>query len=247
MSRVVLPVSFVFLTFTIACGGAQAPEEKTPAAAPASTVASHMTDHFTRVHDIEEAVIRGDLEAVGEPARWLQSHMTMEGLPAGSEPFISEMRNAASAVASTDDAGNAAVATATMLAACGKCHTATGATPKMPEMPPPAAAEGAVGHMREHQYAVDLMAEGLERPSDDLWKQGARALAAAPLAGADLPEVPKSVDEMETRVHELADRALNASDTGARTAIYGEIVGDCASCHGLHGKVWGPGVGKQVG
>ncbi len=247
MSRVVLPVSFLFLTLTIACGGAQAPEEQTPAAAPASAVTSHMTDHFTRVHDIEEAVIRGDLEAAAEPAKWLQSHVTMEGLPAGSEPFISEMRNAASAVASTDAVGNAAVATATMLATCGKCHAATGATPKMPEVMPPPAAEGTAGHMREHQYAVDLMSEGLEGPSDDLWKQGAKALTAAPLAGADLPEVPKNVAEMETRVHALADRALNASDTGARTAIYGEIVGDCASCHGSHGKVWGPGVGKQVG
>ena len=225
----------------------QAPAEQTPAATPASTVASHMMDHFTRVHDIEEAVIRGDLEAAVEPARWLQSHVSMEGLPAGSEPFISEMRNAASAVASTDAVGNAAVATATMLATCGKCHAATGATAKMPKMAVPAAAEGTSGHMREHQYAVDLMAEGLARPSDDLWKQGAQALAAAPLAGADLPEVPKNVAEMETRIHELADRALNATDPGARTAIFGEVVGDCASCHGSHGKVWGPGVGKQVG
>jgi len=245
MSRVVLPVSIAFLTITIACGGSQAPEEKAPAAAPASTVMSHMTDHFTRVHDIEQAVIRGDLEAAVEPAKWLQDHVTMEGLPAGSEPFISEMRNAASAVASTDAVGNAAVATATMLATCGKCHEATGATPKMPPLTAPPAPTDTAGHMREHQYAVDLMAEGLERPSDELWKKGAQALVGSPLAGADLPEVPKNVAEMETRVHQLADRALNASDAGARTAIFGEIIGDCASCHGSHGKVWGPGVGKQ--
>jgi mono/diheme cytochrome c family protein len=48
----------------------------------------------------------------------------------------------------------------------------------------------------------------------------------------------------EARVHELADRAAKASDRGARVAIYGEVIGSCASCHGLHGKVWGPGLPK---
>ncbi len=248
MSRFALPVSFLFMSMAVACGGSgRPPAEQAPAVAPAAAVASHMSDHFSRVHEVEEAVIRGDLEAAAEPARWLQNHATMGGLPAGSEPFVTEMRNAASAVASTDNVGNAAVATATMLATCGRCHTATGVTPKMQEVTPSAPAEGISRHMREHQYAVDLMAEGLMRPSDALWKQGAEALKTSPLASAELPDVPKNVAEMETRVHELADRAIDATDSGARTAIYGQIVGDCASCHGSHGKVWGPGVGKSKG
>jgi hypothetical protein len=227
MSRFVLPVSFLFMTIAIACGGSGQPSPgQTPAAAPAATVASHMTDHFTRVHEVEEAVIRGDLEAAAEPARWLQSHASMEGLPAGGEPFVAEMRNAASAVASTASVGNAAVATATMVATCGRCHTAAGVVPKIPDVTPPAPAEGTARHMREHQYAVDLMAAGLMLPSDARWAQGAEALKAAPLAGADLAEVPRNVAEMEARVHDLADRAIKATDSGARIAIYGEIVGD---------------------
>ena len=247
MSRFVLPVSFVFMTIAIACGGSGQPAEQAPATAPASTLASHMTDHFTRVHVVEEAVIRGDLEAAAAPARWLENHTTAEGLPAGTEPFVAEMRNAASGVASTDNIGNAAVATATMVAACGRCHAEAGVVPKLPDVSPPAPAAGVTGHMREHQYAVDLMAEGLMVPSDARWTQGAEALKAAPLAGADLAEVPKDVAVMEARVHELADRAIKATDSGARIAIYGEIIGDCASCHGSHGKVWGPGVAGREG
>ena len=77
-----------------------------------------------------------------------------------------------------------------------------------------------------------------------MWKKGAEALKVAPLAEKDLAKVTKEIQKFEARVHELAGRAVDAPDSGAKVAIYGEIIGGCATCHGLHGKVWGPGLPK---
>jgi cytochrome c553 len=94
--------------------------------------------------------------------------------------------------------------------------------------------------MAEHQFAVDLMYRGLVGPSDADWTKGAEALKAAPLGGKALPEA-KDAMAAEAKVHALADRAIKAVDRPAKAAVYGEVIGGCASCHGLHGRVWGPG------
>jgi mono/diheme cytochrome c family protein len=42
----------------------------------------------------------------------------------------------------------------------------------------------------------------------------------------------------------MAGKARTATDIGTKVAFYGEYIGGCAGCHGLHGKVWGPGLPK---
>jgi cytochrome c553 len=203
-----------------------------------------MDEHFTRIRDLEEAVIRGDVEAAKEPARWIADHQETAGLPEGTQRFATEMKTAASSVAAADDLTKAAASAAEVLSTCGHCHAAAKITPKMPEAVPPVAAPGTAGHMRAHQYAIDLMYRGLIVPSTALWMKGAEALKAAPLADKELAKFTKEPGLFEARVHELASQAVNAPDTSTRVAIYGELIGGCASCHGLHGKVWGPGLPK---
>lgn len=239
MSRRVGAVVLAFLPpalLVIACGGSTPP--------PAEDVAKHMADHFTKAREIEEAIIRGDIDAATAPAQWLAAHQEPAGLPLGSETYVTDMKNAARAVASTDSVGTAAVAAASMVATCGTCHTATKVVPQMPDLAVPAAAVDTASHMRQHQYAVDLLYRGLVAPSEESWMKGAEALSAAPLGETDLAKVSRETVAFEARVHELADRALTAPDRGAKVAIYGEIIGGCAGCHGLHGKVWGPGLPK---
>jgi cytochrome c553 len=243
MSRFDLPAfALIALALLVAgCGGSTPPTEEVPGATSEWFV-GHMADHFGHVRAVEQAIVRGDLEAAQAPARWLVDHQPLTDLPEGSARYLAEIRNSASGVASTDNIGNAAVATATMVAACGGCHVATGATPAMPDVTWPAA-EGITGHMREHEQAVELMYEGLIAPSDELWTKGAEMLRVSPLAGEDLPqELSDDVKASGARVHEMADRAMAAADTGVKIAVYAELIGRCASCHGLHGKVWGPGV-----
>ena len=232
-----------------ACGNAAPPAAKEPAAAasaqPSADTAARMAGHFGKVRELEEAVIRGDLESAKTAARWIAEHQEASGLPAGTESYVTTTRNAARAVAASESLGNAGLAAAFAVDACGECHAAAKVAPKMPEVSAPAASTTAASHMLAHQYAVDLMYRGMVAPSEALWKQGAEALKGSPLSDKDLTKVPKGIAASEARVHEIAGRAAQAADAGARIAIYGELIGGCASCHAGHGRVLGPGLPKS--
>lgn len=206
--------------------------------------ADHMKEHFLKVHEVEAAVIRGDLEGVKAPAQWLAAHEASRELDKASASQVASMRQAARQAADASDIKTAANATAAMLAACGDCHRAAAVVPALtpPERP---AVGGSVGHMMEHMRAVEMMANGLIIPSATQWKQGADALKAAPLRSGDLPRDQKLTREIaasEDRVHVLADQAASATEEKARITTYAQIIATCARCHGLHGRIWGPGV-----
>ncbi len=206
--------------------------------------AEHMREHFAHVRDVEAAVIRGDLESVKAPAEWLASHDPSKELDKASASQVATMREAARRAADAKDLPSAATATAEMLAACGDCHRAAGARPA-PALPNPGNVGGTVGHMLEHEYAVDLLADGLIIPSAETWAKGAEALKGAALRAGQLPRDQKLTREIaaaEEHVHALADQAAKASEEQARVNTYAQIISTCAKCHGLHGRVWGPGV-----
>jgi cytochrome c553 len=203
-----------------------------------------MKEHFTKVREVEEAIIRGDVEAARTPARWLADHQATSGFPPQTEQPLKDMQAAARSVANTENLNNAAVAAANLVGTCGSCHSAAKVEPKLPPPAQPAARSERARHMAEHQMAVDLMYRGLIVPVSGDWKKGAEALKAAPLRDPSLKDIQKEARAAEARIHELADRALAAPDKSSRVTIYGEIIGSCASCHGLHGRIWGPGLPK---
>jgi cytochrome c2 len=247
-------LALAIVAFASACGGSAPPDKPAeqaaaPVAAPAPTpnVAAQMDDHFAKVTETQNALLRGDLEAAKEPAKWIAEHQQVTGLPASSGPAIEEMKKGARQVAEAADIGAAAQGAAAMAVACGKCHAASGVTPKYPQPAPEAAKTEAETHMLGHEHALDLLYKGLVGPSDQAWADGATALKAAPLAGAKLPKDPQLTKERlaaEAAVHALADRAAAAKDVQARVEVYGKLAADCASCHALHGRVWGPGLPK---
>jgi mono/diheme cytochrome c family protein len=203
-----------------------------------------MQEHFTKVREVEEAIIRGDVEAAQAPARWLADHQATIGFPPQTAQPLKDMQAAARSVAATEDLNNAAQAAAHLVGTCGSCHSAAKVEPKMPP-PPDRTRTGERGqHMVEHQVAVDLLYRGLIVPVSQDWKKGAEALKAAPLRDKTMKDIEQEALAAEARIHELADRALAAPDKSTRVAIYGEVIGSCASCHGLHGRVWGPGLPK---
>jgi mono/diheme cytochrome c family protein len=238
-----------------ACAG-QAPADKpaestaasaTPVAAPARTpgVSAHMDDHFAKVTEVHDALIRGDLEAAKEPAKWIAEHQQVAGLPASAGPSLDEMKKGARQVVESADVAAAAHGAAAMAVACGSCHAASNVKPKFPPPAPQAVTSEARTHMLEHQHAIDLLYQGLVGPSVQAWADGAKALKAAPLAGEKLPKDPQLTRERlaaEAAVHALADKAAVAADAQARVQIYAQLAASCASCHALHGKVWGPGL-----
>lgn len=209
---------------------------------------AHMADHFSRVDTIEQAVIRGHIDDVREPARWLAEHQTAEGLPPAAAPFVEEMRTHARRVAEADSLEMIAGATAMLAATCGKCHRAVGAKLQLPMPEPPAAGEGTRAHMFDHQWATDLMHQGLIEPSDEAWIRGAKAFREAPLTRKDLsadPALAKEMKTLEERIHLVADDAPRVRETTSRAALYGRILASCGRCHDLHGRVLGPKAGGQ--
>jgi cytochrome c2 len=208
--------------------------------------ADHMKEHYSKVRAVEAAVIRGDLEAVREPASWLAAHESSRELDKASASQVSTMRQAARQAAEASDIPSAATATAAMLAACGDCHRAAAVVPAPGQSELPVVG-GSVGHMLEHQRAVDQLADGLVIPSATLWKEGAEALQSSPLRTRELPRDPgltREVAAAEDKVHLLAEQAATASEAPARTKSYAQIISTCAQCHGLHGRIWGPGLPK---
>jgi cytochrome c553 len=212
--------------------------------------ADHMSEHFSQVGIILNAVIRGDLEDVREPSKWMASHQEAKQLPANAGIYVEEMRNTAKQTAQAKTLAGASIAAASMAANCGACHAASGIKASGAEVPAPGAATGTemAKHMLEHQWAVDLMLNGLVRPSNEDWNAGARRLQVAPMAANELPDDPKlgqDIRSFEAKVHQLAEKALKATGGPARAAVFGEIAASCGECHGLHGRVWGPGVPKN--
>jgi cytochrome c553 len=242
----VLPV-----VLALGCGGAQQPpaEQAKPVepAAPAVDVSKQMHENLARVITMQEAVIRGDVEAAVEPARWIADHQPAAGLPAGQESVLANLKKAAAVVAEAKDPKNAATATAMVISYCGTCHAAAKVTPAVAEAPKPAANGPVAAHMMEHQWATDLLYQGLVIPSEERWQRGLAAMQATPLSEKDLPKdakLTKEIVALEKRVHELAGKAKTATDLGTKVAFYGEYTASCAGCHALHGKVWGPGLPK---
>jgi hypothetical protein len=247
LAAFILPVVVV-----LGCGGGQQPpaEQAKPAepAAPAVDVSKQMHENLARVTAMQEAVIRGDIEAAVEPARWIADHQESAGLPSGQDAVLADLKKSAAVVAEAKDPKNAATATAMVISYCGTCHTAAKIAPAITEAPKPAAEGPVAAHMVEHQWATDLMYQGLVMPSEERWQKGLAAMAGTPLAEKDLPKdakLTKEIVALEKKVHEMAGKAKTATDLGTKVAFYGEYIGGCAGCHALHGKMWGPGLPKM--
>lgn len=222
-----LTISAAVLLAAAACGDRErAPEPE--------EVAAHMQDHFNRADELQRAVISGDLEAAKAPARWIADHAAMPGVPAEWEPYLPAMREAAEVAAGAGDLGTAAKATARMGAACGTCHRALGAQVQFDIEGARAEGGDAVSHMQRHAWASGRLWEGLVVPSGEVWQTGATALDEVPLVpeevtqeSADFAQVKATADH----VHELGASARQAGDADARSALYGEFLATCASCH----------------
>jgi mono/diheme cytochrome c family protein len=210
-------------------------------AAPPSKAAIDMSAHFAEVGTVHEAIIRGDLAAARAAASAL-AQREFAGLPESTAPDRQAMKTLASRVAAATDVQSAAAGTASMLGACGDCHRAAGVVPA-PALPDRPVVGQTVGHMLDHQRAADQLMQGLVVPSSALWHLGAQGLRGAPLGTGKLPKdhrLTADVAAAEQRVHALAEDAAAATEPAARAAVYGQVLGTCASCHSLHSTIWGP-------
>ncbi len=216
------------------------------AAGQTAQAGAHMKEHFDKVGIMQDAVIRGDLEALREPARYMAEHKA-DGMPPRAASQIQAMQAAARRAVEASDINMAANAVATMASTCGTCHRSTDTKVNVAPPPDPPKAENLAAHMLAHQQAVEFLYQGLAVPSDDLWKKGAQLLRSAPMQKDQFPADAKLTEDIkafEAKTHQFADMAGKAGDPKTRVGVYGAILTSCASCHGLHGRIWGPGLPK---
>lgn len=247
--RRLIPTTIVVMTLAAAVGAVGfwlASDTALQAAGRTAQAAPHMKEHFDQVGVMQNAVIRGDLEALREPAKFMAEHKAA-GMPPKAATQILAMQTAARRAAEASDINMAANAVATMASTCGTCHRATETVVKPAAPADPPKTEDLAAHMLAHQQAVEYLYQGLIAPSDDLWQKGAQLLRASPMQKEKFPADEKLTDDIrafEAKTHQFADMAHKAGDPKTRVGVYGAVIASCAGCHGLHGRIWGPGLPK---
>lgn len=240
---------FTLFTAAAGCGASGKPEGQRFTPAPASseratpplvpeaatpTVAEHMRDHFTQAIRARDAIIRGDLAAMKEPAGWLADHKVSETLPDTWKPHVGDMQNAARLAVQANDLAVAADAIGAMGTACGGCHTALGTPLQFSGKSPEGQESSVLDRMLRHQWAAERMWEGLIGPSEVAWSAGVAALQEAPLHPemlADNKSPPQEVVDLADKIHTLGQRGKTTQEPDARAKLYGEYVSACDSCH----------------
>jgi hypothetical protein len=204
---------------------------------------AQMAGHYRAVTVVYIAVIRGDLGAARDAAIALWGMAPPAGVPAGAVPIAEWVQLQGKRAAQATSLGQAAEAVAGMLTLCGDCHRTVGIRAGT-DQAPRSEVGGIVGHMLEHQQAVEALAEGLVAPSPSRWQEGADLLQRAPLASSDLPPdsgLSTAVRRVEADVHAIAANAASVSNNTARTSVFASLIETCSNCHRLHRQVWGPG------
>ena len=205
-----------------------------------SAVADHMHEHLTRISTIKSAIVAGKLEEVRKPATWLADHETAAGLPAEFESYVMLMRSYARHVIEAQDLASAAESVSNMAKTCGNCHLVNDVNLEFGyDDRPRKDLEDVVTHMQRHQWATDRLWEGLIGPSDTAWNRGTDMLIDAPLLPSDVTTATDNVAEIGNiarRIHALGGIGTETKTPDARSELYAELLGLCASCHTLLGR-----------
>jgi len=210
----------------------------TPRAGP--EVEPRMIGHYENVGRLYAEAAAGRLEGVHREAGELLARESGEGLPRDVAGHVEELRTYTALAARAPDVTSAASAVARAAAACGSCHRAMKRSLAYEALtgPPPGDTPVATRMLR-HRWAADRLWDGLVGPSDDSWRAGASVLRDAPLFTDALThdvQQYETVTKLAWTVHEIGARAGSARDQSARAALYGDLLGTCASCHRLIGE-----------
>ena len=202
-----------------------------------SAVADHMHEHLTRISMVKSAIIAGKLEDVREPATWLAEHETVADLPKEFEYYVTQMRSHARQVIEAQDLAAAAGAVSNIAKTCGNCHLANHVFLEFGyDDKPREGLDDIVSHMQRHQWAADRLWEGLIGPSDSAWNRGTDMLIDAPLRPSHVTATAAHNGEIKKivrRIHALGGIGTETKTPDARSELYAEILGLCASCHAL--------------
>ena len=230
---------WVVIAFGLGCGHQS--KKLDPEAGPGrvmSTERADVQDHM-QVHDaqglaLRDAVIRGDLQAIHAPAKWMAEHMADQVAPPDWAPHVQDMRTAAQAMASTDSLPDAARFLADMAGACAECHEKLSG-PKIFLSEPPAKTTKMPEQMMRHVWATDRLWDGIVAPSEEAWVAGSNVLGDSPLNIEEMTP-DQDIHGLAAQLSTFGIAAGRAQTRAARVAVYGELMGTCATCHSALGR-----------
>jgi cytochrome c553 len=211
---------------------APAPDDETVAAFAADPH-QHMKAHFVRALKLQDAVLAGNLAEAKAQSLWMETHDKADA-PAGWQPYLAVFQAKAKVVADATSIDVAAAAVSQIAAACGDCHAANNATPKIGGAPIFEKVASVKQHMAGQIEALDKLWAGLVVPSDRAWGEGAALLANVAVTQKAL--IKEGLDKAESAtvlaetLHQLSAKAGKASKAD-RSQVYAELLTTCVACH----------------
>jgi cytochrome c553 len=188
-----------------------------------------MHTRFAQTTAIRKAIEMGDTKGVAAEAKSIAQLAEPDFLPEW-QPYVENVRHAASQVAAAADPIAAAKLTALLGRRCAQCHEAGRAKIAFAKEPRPSESPRLRTQMTDHAWAAARLWEGLVGPSPSLWSAGANALVDGRLAivaeGGEL-----GIADDVARIRLYATRARKAETLDDRTELYGQILGTCVRCH----------------
>ena len=213
-----------------------APPPQTPPTAMATfatklqAVLQRMHDRFTFAHQSERAIADGNLALARASARVVRN---LDEPDASREwqPFLVSVRDAARQIELAGNASDAATATGTLGMRCAQCHVAIAAKVKLAELARPD--PNRAPDMLDHQWASELMWEGVIAPDPERWLRGAAALETVPLDAVATSLTPRYQGDTDdvTRIRTFARAARDATTLEDRATLFGQMLGACVHCH----------------
>ena len=215
--------------------GVEAAPKPGPAASSEQAVKFHMKEHLAHADRARSSLVGGDWESARANLAWLSEDHLVDGLPEGSEPFVSAFRDAARKGAEADTSVGVSVAIGELGATCGSCHLAYKTGPVIDFGAAPDPEEGSPAHMALHQYALTAMWASIVAGDDyDAWTRGTGILAKThELTAADfgVAELSPDATQRAANVHEIAAAAQGERDEAKRAEAFSAILMGCVGCH----------------
>jgi cytochrome c556 len=194
-------------------------------------VHEHMAAHLDAAYALQAAIAQGRLGDARDQAAWFATH-DMD-VPPAWQPYVDDMRGAAIRIKAADDVAGAGLELGRLGHACGSCHEAQHARVAQAYFPAPADGATLELQMARHTWAATRLWQGVIGPTDELWVEGARAMATTrfDILGATHEKPNAEVIELAERLHTQAEQAIVQTEHASRAQLYGEMMETCASCH----------------
>ena len=230
-------VALVTLLVACACWGG---DEASPPASTAEPegpseveLVAWMEAHYTAAILAHDALVEGDLDTFRARLAELDTHELPENSPESWKPLDAQLHAAAVQARNASDLDTAAGTMAAVATACGACHEGTARGPVYPT-PPVGEADGPTQEsMRNHEWAVLMLWNGVTGPSEYAWDRGAAGLAETRIFGdaeAAPPDDPRLL-ALEVAMRDLGAEAKTTTSLADRATLYGRMLAICGDCH----------------